>query len=688
MNKYGGVSCKWKISPLSKMGRAFDRRCTEKELRISLKKNSRFSEGKKLTRAWLHERKEDWFISIRHSGVRGGRKKLCWAQQEAWSFQLDFICLRSSLHFCLVLGAQSTCKRSNSGANMPACCAATIESLEALHNDQRMLTICSVARMEMVWNCDTNTAMARSWSAIAALPRAVVERSSKIPNACSAFDFWSSGSSSIRGAVIPAATTRSRFHSNLHKSRSTFKLALIALGYRSSRSIFPNDSNTLGPSSLENWISQSASKIAATIRAAFTFASKLPVQINNANEVATSLPLTREFWISSLSHTGAKAARIARASSAAIVDETLPETVSWSSWFSWFDNKETRAGTPPQSRTHRRLLSPSRTRFRTFWSAGRGSTAWETSCTSVATALGSRKGLGGETLTKEKLCFAHHSSISLRSVWFGTISRVSSCCIVAGHVVLPASSHCSMLALSYVCPVHSVTGSFISSNEIGHLYSIGTTTFSAPGGVIILARGNSERWISGWWCFVHALQTLTELKLISTHTLSSLIHSFNHSIAARSQSTAMTHCKSRQSLTPAAESSGLLARAQWESRQPEDRVSLLLKLRCHDIQSRLPHKFLTASLVLLIPQQQQRRRRPPPRRHHHHNSFSPAPVQKKLHAKHSASFSYSSRQNGSVDPAYPESDHRCHSLLTFLSLYSSLPPSSFPLAPRTLHMHM
>ena len=137
----------------------------------------------------------------------------------------------------------------------------------------------------------------------------------------------------------------------------------------------------------------------------------------------------------------------------------------------------------------------------------------------------------------------------------------------------------------------------------------------------------------------------------------------------------MTHCKSRQSLTPAAESSGLLARAQWESRQPEDRVSLLLKLRCHDIQSRLPHKFLTASLVLLIPQQQQRRRRPPPRRHHHHNSFSPAPVQKKLHAKHSASFSYSSRQNGSVDPAYPESDHRCHSLLTFLSLYSSLPPS-------------
>ena len=139
----------------------------------------------------------------------------------------------------------------------------------------------------------------------------------------------------------------------------------------------------------------------------------------------------------------------------------------------------------------------------------------------------------------------------------------------------------------------------------------------------------------------------------------------------------MTHCKSRQSLTPAAESSGLLARAQWESRQPEDRVSLLLKLRCHDIQSRLPHKFLTASLVLLIPQQQQRRRRPPPRRHHHHNSFSPAPVQKKLHAKHSASFSYSSRQNGSVDPAYPESDHRCHSLLAFPSLYSSpTPPSS------------
>lgn len=148
----------------------------------------------------------------------------------------------------------------------------------------------------------------------------------------------------------------------------------------------------------------------------------------------------------------------------------------------------------------------------------------------------------------------------------------------------------------------------------------------------------------------------------------------------------MTHCKSRQSLTPDAESSGLLARAQWKSRQPEDRVSLLLKLRCHDIQSRLPHKFLTASLVLLISQQQQRRRRRHPPRHHHHTSFSPAPVQKKLHAKHSASF-LTAAGNGSVDPAYPESDHTCHSRLAFPSLYSS-PPSSLPLAPRTLHMHM
>lgn len=171
------------------------------------------------------------------------------------------------------------------------------------------------------------------------------------------------------------------------------------------------------------------------------------------------------------------------------------------------------------------------------------------------------------------------------------------------------------------------------------------------------------------------------------HTQTLISDSFIHSIAARSQSTAMTHCKSRQSLTPDAESSGLLARAQWKSRQPEDRVSLLLKLRCHDIQSRLPHKFLTASLVQLISQQQQRRRRHPPR-HHHHNSFSPAPVQKKLHAKHSASF-LTAAGNGSVDPAYPESDHTCHSWLAFPSLYSS-PPSLFPpsCSSYTTHAHV
>lgn len=49
--------------------------------------------------------------------------------------------------------------------------------------------------------------------------------------------------------------------------------------------------------------------------------------------------------------------------------------------------------------------------------------------------------------------------------------------MVAGHVLLPLSSHRWMLARSYVTPVHKLTGDFITSSDIGHLKKLGIVMY-------------------------------------------------------------------------------------------------------------------------------------------------------------------------------------------------------------------
>uniref|UniRef100_A0A0A9HZW8 Uncharacterized protein n=1 Tax=Arundo donax TaxID=35708 RepID=A0A0A9HZW8_ARUDO len=80
------------------------------------------------------------------------------------------------------------------------------------------------------------------------------------------------------------------------------------------------------------------------------------------------------------------------------------------------------------------------------------------------------------------------SAESQRSMWWrrvrlGTSTVSPSGCIVTGQVRWPAASHRSMQGRSYVCPVHSVTGSVKMSRLIGHLNRCGTLILLAHGSI-------------------------------------------------------------------------------------------------------------------------------------------------------------------------------------------------------------
>ena len=63
---------------------------------------------------------------------------------------------------------------------------------------------------------------------------------------------------------------------------------------------------------------------------------------------------------------------------------------------------------------------------------------------------------------------AAHSEIALRSAKLGRRSKFLRRLPVTGHVLCPCSNQRLILGLSYVWPVATITGSFMSSMETGH----------------------------------------------------------------------------------------------------------------------------------------------------------------------------------------------------------------------------
>lgn len=76
-------------------------------------------------------------------------------------------------------------------------------------------------------------------------------------------------------------------------------------------------------------------------------------------------------------------------------------------------------------------------------------------------------------------------SMRWRRVRLGTSAASPSGCIVTGHVRWPAASQRSMQGRSYVCPVHSVTGSVKMSRLMGHRNRCGM--------LILRARTTTDR---------------------------------------------------------------------------------------------------------------------------------------------------------------------------------------------------
>jgi hypothetical protein len=77
--------------------------------------------------------------------------------------------------------------------------------------------------------------------------------------------------------------------------------------------------------------------------------------------------------------------------------------------------------------------------------------------------------LSGGSLSDDDEARRSQEEMTRLRVWLGVRSKEASRCMVAGHVVLPnLKNHRSMLRRSYVTPVDTVTGSSISSMEMGH----------------------------------------------------------------------------------------------------------------------------------------------------------------------------------------------------------------------------
>ncbi len=169
-----------------------------------------------------------------------------------------------------------------------------------------MATLSSVAKWETVWRWCTRAAMAKAWSATAALPSAVVQRSSSTPSASSILLLLASGRSSMsKGITDPTSTTLILFLLGMQIVSKAFKEAWMALGYKSSRNILARASSTrafggiISAAALMlqllwlcDWSSVSNDAcciIAANTVAAFTLASKLLPLHKNQAMAATDL---------------------------------------------------------------------------------------------------------------------------------------------------------------------------------------------------------------------------------------------------------------------------------------------------------------------------------------------------------------------------------------------------------------
>jgi len=312
----------------------------------------------------------------------------------------------------------------------------------------------------------TRATMAKAWLARAALPSAVVQRSSRTPKASSTLLLLAFGRRSMSKGTTPTSATLILFFLGMQMVSKAFKPALMALGSKSSHNNLARALSTPGIAPMlllcDNFVSDA---IPARTVTAFTLASKLPLHKNQAR-VATELYVKSCFRRCLFAPTS-RSTRMASASSQA---SKLKETLYYfffflSCFFSigiGYLHRNSKA--PPITEVsmemasdywmHLRFLSLSRATDLMFFRLGSGSTEL---CTSqsilaiVSTATGTKGVARSHTRALDEPlppCASHQFWMRHRNVSFGTSSKEANVCIVAGHVWFPASSHGSMMLCS------------------------------------------------------------------------------------------------------------------------------------------------------------------------------------------------------------------------------------------------